>query len=127
MTGYERRLALSKDLENPKWRPLHEGAGYNAKARRTKKMTAKTNWFKRSRDNDEADGVSPAKKRKKDHPQRVSQSKKPNSRNSNLKSGGRISRTTGTLKMELHDQVPQEGGLQDGDHSEGGMHDQVLQ
>ena len=145
LTGYERRLALSKDLENPKWRPLHEGAGYNAKARRTKKMTAKTNWFKRSRDNDEADGVSPAKKRKKDHPQRVNQTKKPNSRNSNLKSGGRVSRTTGTARMELHDQVPQEGGLHDdqvhevielrdqvlqegglhdGAHSEGGLHGQ---
>ena len=24
LTGYERRLALSRDKENPKWRPLHE-------------------------------------------------------------------------------------------------------
>ena len=36
LTRYE-RLALSRDLTNPKWRPLHEGAGYNAKARRIKK------------------------------------------------------------------------------------------
>ena len=66
LTGYERRLALSMDKENPKWRPLHEGAGYNAKARRIKKMTAKTSWFKRSRDKEEEEGGSPSKRRKRE-------------------------------------------------------------
>ena len=26
LTGYERRLALSRNKESSKWRPLHEGA-----------------------------------------------------------------------------------------------------
>ena len=103
LTGYERRLALSKDFENPKWRPLHEGAGYNAKARRTKKMTAKTYWFKRNRDKDEADGASPAKKRKKGHSQKINQTQKPTSRQNNLKAGRGMVRATGRAKVEMHD------------------------
>ena len=47
LVGYERRLALSKDKTNCKWRPLHEGARFNATGRRNKKLLAKNNWYKR--------------------------------------------------------------------------------
>ena len=43
LTGHERRLVLSLNRDNPKWRRLREGAGYNSQARRHKKMTAKNN------------------------------------------------------------------------------------
>jgi hypothetical protein len=43
LTGYERRLLLSKDKKNPKWRPLHEGAHFDAGMRRKKKILAKGN------------------------------------------------------------------------------------
>ena len=43
LTGHERRLALSLNRDNQKWRRLREGAGYNSQARRHKKMTAKNN------------------------------------------------------------------------------------
>ena len=35
LTGYERRLNLSKDINNSRWKPLHESACFNA----TKKGT----------------------------------------------------------------------------------------
>ena len=53
LTRYERRLALSLDVNNPKWRPLHEGANFNAGSRRTKKMLAKNNWFKKKKDDED--------------------------------------------------------------------------
>ena len=53
LTGYERKLALSLDINNPKWKPLHQGAKYNTTGRRTKKMLAKTNWFKKRKAEDE--------------------------------------------------------------------------
>ena len=49
LTRYERRLALSLDKDNPKWRPLHEGASFNAGPRRIKKMLSKNNWFKKNK------------------------------------------------------------------------------
>ena len=46
LKGYERLLSLSKDIDNPRWKPLHMAANWNSKNRRTTKMLAKTNWFK---------------------------------------------------------------------------------
>jgi hypothetical protein len=34
LKGYERLLSLSKDLNNPRWKPLHSSAGWNSKNRR---------------------------------------------------------------------------------------------
>jgi hypothetical protein len=50
-------LALSKDVGNKKWRPLHESASFNAGNRRAKKLLAKANWFKRKKDEDDNDSV----------------------------------------------------------------------
>ena len=61
LTGYERRLQLSKNKTNPKWRPLHEGAHFNVVGRRKKKMLAKSEWFKKKRENDDL-VESPGKK-----------------------------------------------------------------
>ena len=53
LTGYERRLHLSKDTTNSRWRPLHESACFNATKRRNKKLMAKSNWFNRKADDDD--------------------------------------------------------------------------
>ena len=44
LKGYERLLSLSKDVNNPKWKPLHMAAGWNSRNRRVAKQRAKTNW-----------------------------------------------------------------------------------
>ena len=41
LKGYERLLSLSRDLSNPRWKPLHMTAGWNAKNRRVAKQLAK--------------------------------------------------------------------------------------
>ena len=46
LKGYERLLSLSKDTNNPKWKPLHMAAGWNAKNRRRAKELSKTKWYK---------------------------------------------------------------------------------
>ena len=46
LKGYERLLSLSKDTNNPKWKPLHLSASWNSRNRLTAKLLAKTNWFK---------------------------------------------------------------------------------
>ena len=46
LKGYERLLSLSRDVKNPKWKPLHMPAKWNARNRRIAKMGAKTNWYK---------------------------------------------------------------------------------
>ena len=38
LKGYERLLSLSKDIKNPKWKPLHMAAGWNARNRRIAKQ-----------------------------------------------------------------------------------------
>ena len=67
--GYERRLALSKDKTNLKWRPLHEGAKFNATGRRNKKLMARNNWYKRKADDSIV--TSPKKRRKSEVEQEV--------------------------------------------------------
>ena len=47
LKGYEIKLNVSRDYSNPKWKPLHEGANFNATGRRHKKIVSKSNWFKR--------------------------------------------------------------------------------
>ena len=37
---------LSKDIGNPRWKPLHLAASWNAKSRRNAKKLSKTNWYK---------------------------------------------------------------------------------
>ena len=60
LKGYDWKLNLSRDQSNPKWKPLHEGANFNATGRRNKKIVSKSNWFKRGgSDQDE----EPASKR----------------------------------------------------------------
>ena len=46
LKGYERLLSLSKDTTNPKWKPLHMAAGWNARNRRRAKEMSKTDWYK---------------------------------------------------------------------------------
>ena len=46
LKGYERLLSLSRDLSNPRWKPLHMTAGWNAKNRRVAKQLAKGSWYK---------------------------------------------------------------------------------
>ena len=46
LKGYERLLSLSKDTTNPKWKPLHMAAGWNARNRKRAKDLSKTNWYK---------------------------------------------------------------------------------
>ena len=46
LKGYERLLSLSKDVKNPRWKPLHMPASWNARNRRVAKMSAKTSWYK---------------------------------------------------------------------------------
>ena len=60
LTGYERKLALSKDRN----KPLHLGAKFNVEGRRRKKMMAKTTWFKRKETDDDERVESPRKKRR---------------------------------------------------------------
>ena len=47
---YERKLKLSLDVANPRWKPLHQGDDYNVSGRNKKKILAKTSWFKRKRE-----------------------------------------------------------------------------
>jgi hypothetical protein len=68
LTGYERRLALSRNKESVKWRPLHEGAKYNAKARRNKKMISKNNWYKRKGGDEKRKLETPASRKPLNHP-----------------------------------------------------------
>ena len=42
LKGYERKLKLSKNKYNPKWRPLLQGDDYNISGRKKKKILAKT-------------------------------------------------------------------------------------
>ena len=46
LKGYERLLSLSKDKENPKWKPLHVSGKWNSRNRRMAKLKTKNNWFK---------------------------------------------------------------------------------
>ena len=46
LKGYERLLSLSKDIGNPRWKPLHLAASWNAKNRSNAKKLSKTNWYK---------------------------------------------------------------------------------
>ena len=46
LNGYERLLSLSKDLNNPRWKPLHLSAGWNFKNRRVAKLRTKNNWYR---------------------------------------------------------------------------------
>ena len=46
LKGYERLLSLSMDKKNPKWKPLHMAAGWNARNRRIAKQRSKTSWYK---------------------------------------------------------------------------------
>ena len=66
LTGYERKVILSKDKSNPKWKPLHQGAKFDASGRRKRKLLAKKNWFKKRKEDDDppAEDRSPAKRRK---------------------------------------------------------------
>ena len=41
LKGYERLLSLSKDFNNPRWKPLHVASNWNLKNRRTEKMVVK--------------------------------------------------------------------------------------
>ena len=42
----ERLLSLSKDVNNPKWKPLNMSAGLNSRNRRVAKQRTKNNWYK---------------------------------------------------------------------------------
>ena len=46
LKGYERLLSLSLDEGNPRWKPLHLSARWNAKNRRVAKQRTKNNWYK---------------------------------------------------------------------------------
>ena len=46
LKGYERLLSLSRDKENPRWKPLHVSGKFNSKNRRMAKLKTKNNWFK---------------------------------------------------------------------------------
>jgi hypothetical protein len=68
LKGYERKLKLSRDLTNPRWKPLHVPTSFNATARRHQKLLAKGNWFKKRKSSeDEEDqpeqSSSPAERR----------------------------------------------------------------
>ena len=41
-----RLLSLSKDLNNPRWKPLHMARGWNSRNRRLAKQRSKNNWYK---------------------------------------------------------------------------------
>ena len=46
LKGYERLLSLSRDPENPRWKPLHVSGKWNSRNRRMAKLRARDNWFK---------------------------------------------------------------------------------
>ena len=46
LKGYERLLSLSKDVDNPRWKPLHMSGKWNARNRRIAKLKTKNNWFR---------------------------------------------------------------------------------
>ena len=46
LKGYERLLSLSLDTKNPKWKPLHMSATWNARNRRMAKQRSRTSWYK---------------------------------------------------------------------------------
>ena len=129
LSGYERRLALSKDVENSKWRPLHEGAGYNAKARRIKKMTSKTSWYKRSRDQEEVGGTSPPKRRKM-HEQVQSDGEMQTRVHSRREMHAQVWGEGGMREQvqmmgEIHEHVQGKGEMHEHAQGEGSMHEQV--
>ena len=74
LTCYEKRVAISKDKESLKYRPLHESAAGTAGKRMKKKLLGKSNWFKNKKrpleedddhgQEDPLGGRSPRKKRK---------------------------------------------------------------
>ena len=43
---YERMLSLSRDGNNPRWKPLHMAAGWNSRNRRVAKQRSKSSWYK---------------------------------------------------------------------------------
>ena len=45
----ERLLSLSKDLENPRWKPLHKSRGWNARNRRLKDTVKVPEGWKKKR------------------------------------------------------------------------------
>ena len=53
LKGYARKLKLSLDLDNSRWKPLHQGDDYNISRRNKKKILVKTSWFKRKRDDED--------------------------------------------------------------------------
>ena len=44
LKGYERLLSLSKDIGNPKWKPLHMAGNWNGRNRRMAKLRSRDNW-----------------------------------------------------------------------------------
>ena len=46
LKGHERLLFLCRDVNYPRWKPLHMGAGWNARNRRVSKQLAKGSWYK---------------------------------------------------------------------------------
>ena len=51
LKGYERRVEQSrKDPGETGYRPLHENAGVSFATRSRKKLTGKSNWFRKSRE-----------------------------------------------------------------------------
>ena len=46
LKGYERLLSLSKDMTNPRWKPLHMAGSWNARNRRMAKLRSRDNWYK---------------------------------------------------------------------------------
>ena len=68
LKGYEKKLKLSRDLANPRWKPLHVPASFYATARRHQKLLAKGNWFKKRKspedDEDQPEQSSSPAKRK---------------------------------------------------------------
>ena len=46
LKGYERLLSLSRDITNPRWKPLHMPRTWNQKNRRMAKLKSKSSWFK---------------------------------------------------------------------------------
>ena len=50
LKGYERLLSLSRDRNNPRWKPLHMAGKWNSKNRRMAKLRARDNWFKGSQE-----------------------------------------------------------------------------
>ena len=50
LIGYDRLLSLSKDTNNPRWKPLHMAGKWNSRKRRMGELRARDNWFKGSQE-----------------------------------------------------------------------------